>query len=91
MKKENLRKLLEKIEELNQKLAESENNLQYITRLKALRSAYQKFDKVYHSDTDYVKEYGAEYLQLFYSGAGWSPYDRVLNSILDYEYGNKPF
>jgi hypothetical protein len=32
-----------------------------------------------------------QYMQLFYTGAGFSYFDRVQNSILEYSYGVKPF
>lgn len=86
-----IKKVLEHIQDLYCSIERAENNLQYITRLKALKKALDKFDNLLLENKDMQSVFAGEYLQLFYTGCGWSQYDRVCNSIIDYEYGNKPF
>ena len=89
--KKKINKVLEHIQDLFCSIEQAENNLQYITRLKALKKALDKFDNLLQGNEDMERVYAGEYLQLFYTGCGFSQYDRVCNSILDYQYGNKPF
>ena len=42
-------------------------------------------------EVDNNLRYQAIYLSYFYTGCGFSFYERLCNSILDYKYGNRPF
>ncbi|MCM0680930.1 MULTISPECIES: hypothetical protein [Bacteroides] len=76
---------------LQEKLCDCENNLQYIKRLQALMYWLHKFDFCLDSDNIQQGEYAAIYESYFCTGCGFSFYNRVCNSILDYKYGNRPF
>lgn len=80
--KHSLNHIVAKIETANEKLCQSENNLQYIKSLQSLRFWLLHLAMFQNS---------IEYLAYFYTGAGFSFWDRVNNSILEYQYGNKPF
>ena len=71
------------------RLCHSENNLQYIKRLQALLYWLNKFE-AFIVDTEKGK-YAEVYKSYFAHVHGFSFYDRVCNSILDYKYGNRPF
>lgn len=74
---------------LQENLCQCENNLQYIKRLQALKYWIIKFDELLENKLQ--KEYAAIYESYFCSGCGFSFYGRVCNSILEYNYGNRPF
>lgn len=74
---------------LQEKLCQCENNLQYIKRIQALKYWLNKFDELLENKLQ--KEYAAIYESYFCSGCGFSFYDRVINSIIAYEYGERPF
>lgn len=88
MKKYTESYILNHIQELNAKLGEVDNNLKYIKVLKALKLWLERFSELFTTPEESARSY--EYQAYFY-GCGISFYDRVCNSILDYEYGNKPF
>lgn len=73
---------MSKIDTANEKLCNSENNLQYIKALQSL-----KFWLLHLS----MFQNSTEYESYFFTGCGFSFWDRVNNSILEYQYGNKPF
>ena len=81
--------MVRKIEYLKETICHCENNLQYIKRLQALKYWIIKFDGLLENKLQ--KEYTAIYESYFCSGCGFSFYDRVCNSILEYKYGNRPF
>ena len=81
--------ILQKIEDANNKLMRSETNLQYIKALKSIKFWLLKLDAM-AQESPAVAQSG-QYMQLFYTGAGFSYFDRVQNSILEYNYGVKPF
>jgi hypothetical protein len=81
--------ILQKIEDANNKLMRSETNLQYIKALKSIKFWLLKLDAM-AQESPTVAQSG-QYLQMFYTGAGFSYFDRVQNSILEYNYGVKPF
>lgn len=81
--------ILQKIEDANNKLMRSETNLQYIKALKSIKFWLLKLDAM-AQESPTVAQSG-QYLQMFYTGAGFSFFDRVQNSILEYNYGVKPF
>ena len=80
---------LQKIEDANNKLMRSETNLQYIKAVKSIKFWLLKLDAM-AQESPTVAQSG-QYLQMFYTGAGFSYFDRVQNSILEYNYGVKPF
>lgn len=82
-------KMLQHIEDLNNRLGYVDNNLRYIKVVQALKYWLDKFDSQL-SDRLH-SEYAAIYESYFCSGCGFSFYERVCNSILDYNYGNRPF
>jgi hypothetical protein len=84
-------KTVEHIRELQHRLSCVENNLQYIKVMQALKKSLDKFYDLLKNDPQLQREYEASYLSFFYTGCGFSLYDRVCNSILDYRYGNRPF
>ena len=84
-------KLIEHIRELEARLGEVDNNLRYIKVVQALKHSLKKLDNMLKDNTTLPREYQAIYLSYFYTGCGFSFYDRVCNSILDYQYGNRPF
>lgn len=81
--------ILQKIEDANNKLMRSETNLQYIKALKSIKFWLLKLDAM-AQESPTVAQSG-QYLQMFYTGAGFSYFDRVNNSLLEYGYGVKPF
>lgn len=84
-------KLIEHIKDLENRLGEVDNNLRYIKVVQALKYSLEKLDNILKDNTTLQKEYQAVYLSYFYTGCGFSFYDRVYNSILEYQYGNRPF
>ena len=80
---------INRITALQEKLCNCENNLQYIKRIQAIKYWLNKFDELLENKLQ--KEYAAIYEGYFCSSAGFSFYERVCNSILDYNYGNRPF
>ena len=81
--------ILQKIEDANNKLMRSETNLRYIKALQSLKFWLLKLDAM-AQESPTVAQSG-QYMQMFYTGAGFSYFDRVQNSILEYNYGVKPF
>ena len=81
--------LLNRIESAQEKLSRAENNLQYIKALQALKIWLEKFENFCHFNRQYST--CGEYLQLFTACCGFSFYDKVLNSIQEYKYRNRPF
>ncbi len=84
-----LKKIVERIAVMQDRLCHCENNLQYIKRLQALQYWLQVFDAVIPDRLG--GEYAPIYASYFRRTCGFSYYDRVCNSILDYKYGNRPF
>ena len=82
-------KLIEHIRELETRLGEVDNNLRYIKVVQALKYSLEKLDNMLKDNTTLQREYQAIYLSYFYTGCGFSFYDRVCNSILDYQYGEQ--
>lgn len=75
--------IITKIEAASERLCQADNNLRYIKALQSLRFWLLNLSGNYPDST--------EYLSYFYTGAGFSFYERVENSILEYNYGIKPF
>lgn len=76
---------------LQERLCCAENNLQYIKRLQALKHWLHKFDSFLDRNSRLNGEYAAIYESYFCTCCGFSFYDRVINSIIAYEYGERPF
>ena len=89
MKKQIERTILH-IRDLERRLGEVDNNLRYIKVVQALRKA---MDNLYILllDTAMQRKYQSTYMVYFYNDGGFSRYDRVCNSILEYKNGNRPF
>lgn len=84
-------KLIKHIRNLENRLGEVDNNLRYIKVVQALKLSLDKLDDMLKDNATLQREYQAIYLSYFYTGCGFSFYDRVCNSILEYQYGNRPF
>lgn len=84
-------KLIDHIRDLENRLGEVDNNLRYIKVVQALKHSLDKLDNMLRNNQELQREYQATYHRYFYTSCGFSFYDRICNSILDYKYGNKPF
>ena len=76
---------------LQEKLSTSENNLQYIKRLQALKYWLYKFDSLLDKASRLNSEYTVIHESYFQPCSGFSFYDSVYHSILSYQYGDRPF
>ena len=76
---------------LQERFCCAENNLQYIKRLQALKHWLHKFDSLLDRVSRQQGEYAAIYESYFHTCCGFSFYDMVINSIIAYEYGERPF
>lgn len=83
--------VIEHITSLQESICRCENNLQYIKRLQALMYWLDKFDSYLDNDNRQKGQFAAIYESYFYTGCGFSFYDRVCNSITAYQYGERPF
>ena len=79
------------IEFLKKQVENSENNLQYITALQALKYSMDEFKSLLYKTPILRFEYRIPYLKYFYHENRFSFYDKVCNSILEYKKGNRPF
>ena len=86
---ENIENAVNHITALQERLCCCENNLQYIKRLQALKYWLHKLDSFI--DKASRGKYAAIYESYFDTCCGFSFYDRVINSIIAYEYGERPF
>jgi len=84
-------KVIKHIKDLESRLGYVDNNLRYIKVIQALKYWLEKFADLLSNNQALQREYQATYLSYFYTGCGFSFYDRVCNSILEYKYGNRPF
>ena len=83
--------IISKIETAEEKLCQADNNLRYIKALQALKYWLIKLDSMLTEKDRESGKYSAKYMAYFYCGAGFSFFDRVQNSILEYNYGVRPF
>lgn len=90
MKNRKIDSLIAHIEELEAKLSEADNNLRYIKVLQALKHQLDKLSDLLSTE-EAQRAYSYQYHRFFLTYCGWSFYERVLNSILDYQYGNRPY
>lgn len=90
MKKKNysLNYVVNHIQDLDERLCEADSNLKYIKVCKALKLWLDRFADMLSPEQ---AEKSPEYQAWFLKGAGFSFYNKVINSILDYEGGNRPF
>lgn len=91
MNTKEIEKAINHITTLQVRLCHSENNLQYIKRLQALRHWLNTLDTLLDKQGKSQGEYAAAYKSYFQPCCGFSFYDRVYHSILAYQYGDKPF
>ena len=85
------KQITEHIEFLKKHLDESENNLQYITALQALKYSLEALETYLYNATILKYEYKDSYLAYFYEGNELSFYDKVCKSFWEYQRGNRPF
>lgn len=90
MAERKIKKLLAHIEELEARLCCADSNLRYIKVLKALKLHLERLSDLFGNE-EVAIAHQYEYARYFINGCGWSFYERVCNSILDYQYGNRPF
>ena len=90
MKKQIERTILH-IRDLERRLSEADNNLRYIKVVQALKHFLDKLYSLLLRDTAMQKKYQSTYMVYFYNDGGFSRYDRVCNSLVEYKNGNRPF
>ena len=79
------------IKDLERRLGEVDNNLRYIKVVQALKKSMDNLYALLLLDTAMQRKYQSTYMVYFYNGGGFSPYDRVCNSLIEYKNGNRPF
>ena len=84
-------KTIQHIVELQYRLFQVENNLQYIKATQALKRSLDKLYDLLKNDQNLQRQYQSTYLCYFYTGCGHSLYDRVCNSLIEYRNGRRPF
>ena len=84
-------KLVAHIQDLERRLKEVDNNLRYIKVVQALKNSLDNLYTQFLKDTTIQREYQSTYIIYFYNGGGFSRYDRVCNSLIEYKNGNRPF
>ena len=84
-------KLIAHIHDLERRLEQVDNNLKYIKVVQALKKSMDNLYALLLLDTAMQRKYQSTYMVYFYNGGGFSRYDRVFNSLLEYKNGNRPF
>ena len=84
-------KTIAHIRELEIRLGEADNNLRYIKVVQALKKSLDNLYALLLLDTAMQRKYQSTYITYFYNGGGFSRYDRVCNSLLEYKNGNRSF
>ena len=79
------------IRDLERRLSEVDNNLRYIKVVQALKHSLDNLYFLLLSDTALQRKYQSTYMVYFYNDCGFSRYDKVCNSLLEYRNGNRPF
>ena len=82
--------IVQHIVELQYRLCQVENNLQYIKVTQALKRSLEKFYGLLMNDQKLMSQYKSTYIGWFYTGLGHSLYDRVCNSLIEYRNGRRP-
>ena len=82
---------IQHIVELQYKLCQVENNLQYIGLMVSLKKSLEKFYGLFKNENEQQGQYLSTYNYYFYDGFGHSLYDRVSNSIIEYRNGKRPY
>ena len=80
-----------KYEMAEKKLCAADNNLRFIKAVKSMFFWLNRFDSLLTDEQRRDGEFSVAYENLFFSYCGFSVYDRVVNTIIDYNNGNKPF
>ena len=81
-------RIVQHIVELQYRLCQVENNLQYIKVTQALKRSLEKFYDLLMNDQKLMSQYQSTYIGWFYTGLGHSLYDRVCNSLIEYRNGS---
>ena len=81
-------KTIAHIRELERRLGEVDNNLRYIKVVQALKKSMDNLYALLLLDTAMQRKYQSTYMVYFYNGGGFSRYDRVCNSLIEYKNGN---
>ena len=84
-------RIVQHIVDLQYRLCQVENNLQYIKVTQALKRSLEKFYDLLKYDQMLMSQYQSTYIGWFYTGLGHSLYDRVCNSLIEYRNGRRPF
>ena len=84
-------KTIAHIRDLERRLEEVDNNLRYIKVVQALKKSMDNLYALLLLDTVMQRKYQSTYMVYFYNSGGFSRYDRVYNSLLEYKNGNRPF
>lgn len=84
-------KTIQHIVDLQYRLCQVENNLQYIGLMVSLKKSLEKFYGLFKNEKEQQELYLSTYHYYFYDGCGHSLYDRVSNSIIEYRNGKRPF
>lgn len=84
-------KTIAHIRDLERRLGEVDNNLRYIKVVQALKHSLDKFYSLLLQDTALQRKYQSTYMVYFYNGGGFSFYEKVCNSTLEYKHRNRPF
>ena len=78
-------RIVQHIVELQYRLCQVENNLQYIKVTQALKRSLEKFYDLLMNDQKLMSQYQSTYIGWFYTGLGYSLYDRVSECCVDYQ------
>lgn len=83
-------KLINHIRDLENRLGEVDNNLRYIKVVQALKHSLDKLDDMLRNNQELQREYQAIYHRYFYTGCGFSFYDRICNSKYVFRISKQP-
>ena len=89
--KKQIERTISHIRDLERRLNDADNNLKYIKVVQALKKSMDNLYALLLIDTALQRKYQSTYMVYFYNDCGFSRYDKVCNSILEYKNGNRPF
>ena len=89
--KKQIERTISHIRDLERRLNDTDNNLRYIKVVQALKKSMDNLYALLLVDTALQREYQSNYMVYFYNGGGFSRYDRICNSLIEYKNGNRPF